>query len=204
MQNYIIKEDPDSYGECQSSINDRVVAIRHELPEPFTFVSVKEEVGELSDAPSVKQELDARLDKQDSSAEELDAVCAGTGSSQQPNLKLHVCNVCHKTFTKKDKLTRHNRSHTGEKPFKCDICGRCFSDSGDLSKHRRIHTGDKRFLCEFCSKGFYRRGDLVIHSRAHTGEKPYKCELCSKHFCRRGDLSSHHRTHSGEKPFKCE
>jgi len=44
MQNYIIKEDPDSYGECQSSINDRVVAIRHELPEPFTFVSVKEEV----------------------------------------------------------------------------------------------------------------------------------------------------------------
>lgn len=138
------------------------------------------------------------------SAEQLDAVCAGTGSSQQPNLKLHVCNVCHKTFTKKDKLTRHNRSHTGEKPFKCDICGRCFSDSGDLSKHRRIHTGDKRFLCEFCSKGFYRHGDLVIHSRAHTGEKPYKCELCSKHFCRRGDLSSHHRTHSGEKPFKCE
>ena len=137
------------------------------------------------------------------SAEQLDAVC-GTGSSQQPNLKHHVCNVCHKTFAKKDKLTRHNRSHTGEKPFRCDVCGRCFADSGDLSKHRRIHTGDKQFLCEFCSKGFYRHGDLVIHSRAHTGEKPYKCELCSQHFCRRGDLSSHHRTHSGEKPFKCE
>jgi len=45
MQNDIIREDPDSYGECQSSCNDRVVAIQHEeLPEPFTFVSVKEEV----------------------------------------------------------------------------------------------------------------------------------------------------------------
>jgi len=65
MQNDRIREDPDSYGECQSSCNDRVVAIQHEeLPEPFTFVSVKEEVEELSDAPSVKQELDARLDQQ--------------------------------------------------------------------------------------------------------------------------------------------
>jgi hypothetical protein len=45
MQNCVIKEDPDSYGECQSSINDKVVATRHEeLPEPFAFVSVKEEV----------------------------------------------------------------------------------------------------------------------------------------------------------------
>lgn len=45
MQNDIIKEDPDSNGECQSSSNDRVVAVQHEeLPEPFAFVSVKEEV----------------------------------------------------------------------------------------------------------------------------------------------------------------
>jgi hypothetical protein len=45
MQNDIIKEDPDSYGECHSSSNDRVVAIQHEeLPEPFAFVSVKEEI----------------------------------------------------------------------------------------------------------------------------------------------------------------
>jgi hypothetical protein len=45
MQNDIIKEDPDSYGKCKSSSSDRVVAIIHEeLPEPFTFVSVKEEV----------------------------------------------------------------------------------------------------------------------------------------------------------------
>jgi len=45
MQNDITKEDLDSYGECQSSYNDRVVAIQHkELPEPFAFVSVKEEV----------------------------------------------------------------------------------------------------------------------------------------------------------------
>jgi hypothetical protein len=45
MQNNIIKEDPESYGECQSSSNGRLVAIKQEeLPEPFVFVSVKEEV----------------------------------------------------------------------------------------------------------------------------------------------------------------
>lgn len=61
MQNNIIKEEPDSYGECQSSSNDRVVTTKHEeLPEPFAFVSVKEEVEELTDTPPVKQELDAK------------------------------------------------------------------------------------------------------------------------------------------------
>jgi hypothetical protein len=45
MQNDIIKEDPGSYSECQSSCKDRFVAIQHEeLPETFAFVSVKEEV----------------------------------------------------------------------------------------------------------------------------------------------------------------
>jgi hypothetical protein len=45
MQNDIIKKDPNSYGECKPSSSDRVVAImREEIPEPFAFVSVKEEV----------------------------------------------------------------------------------------------------------------------------------------------------------------
>jgi hypothetical protein len=44
MQTDTIKEERDSCEECQSSSSDRAIATKHELPEPFAFVSIKQEV----------------------------------------------------------------------------------------------------------------------------------------------------------------
>ena len=50
-----------------------------------------------------------------------------------------TCHVsgCGLQFKTKGSYMRHQRRHTGERPFKCDSCGRSFRESGALYRHRQ-------------------------------------------------------------------
>lgn len=50
-----------------------------------------------------------------------------------------VCSVCNKRFWSLQDLTRHMRSHTGERPYKCQTCERTFTLKHSLVRHQRIH-----------------------------------------------------------------
>ena len=71
---------------------------------------------------------------------------------------MHICEVCNKSFTRKDNLSRHLSGH-GEKSFQCSHCSKCYSQQVKRKVHTfRHHTNDKQKLsnkllsCGYCSK----------------------------------------------------
>ncbi|KAG8431447.1 hypothetical protein GDO86_018696 [Hymenochirus boettgeri] len=62
----------------------------------------------------------------------------------------------------------------GERPFPCTWpdCLKKFSRSDELTRHYRTHTGEKQFRCPLCEKRFMRSDHLTKHARRHTDFHP--------------------------------
>lgn len=52
--------------------------------------------------------------------------------------KMYVCQYCKAVFAQSIELTRHVRTHTGDRPYVCRECGRGYSQASGLTVH--LHT----------------------------------------------------------------
>ncbi|CAH2003302.1 unnamed protein product [Acanthoscelides obtectus] len=116
--------------------------------------------------------------------------------SSTKSTKGHICATCGKGFLKRSLLVRHERIHSGERPFKCSMCDSSFTQKGSLMIHIRKHTKAKPFSCALCPAKFSQKGNLRGHvSKTHTkhanSDSAFRCPHCPCVFKRVATLNGH-------------
>ncbi|KAJ2963558.1 hypothetical protein NQZ79_g1335 [Umbelopsis isabellina] len=66
---------------------------------------------------------------------------ASTDDSNSLSSDKPYCEVCRHQFRRHHDLKRHQKLHTGERPYVCDVCDRSFARLDALNRHRRAEGG---------------------------------------------------------------
>ena len=110
-------------------------------------------------------------------------------TKKERNKERLSCDLCDKTFGRKDALQMHRDNIHFKKTFDCDKCGKSFGHKNSLKVHmENVHLGIK-YECDLCQKKFPSMRHLGVHKRGVHQGKLIKCDLCEN-------------TYNGEKALK--
>lgn len=91
-----------------------------------------------------------------------------------------MCDTCGSAFTKASSLVKHNRIHSGDRPYPCEMCDMRFTCSDHLKRHKRTHTGEKREL-NFVSPNAVAASDSIDELLLHLPLQPTNVNIVIEH-----------------------
>ncbi|XP_066110522.1 transcription factor IIIA [Saccopteryx bilineata] len=106
-----------------------------------------------------------------------------------------ICEVCQKTFKRKDYLKQHMKTHAPEREVcRCprEGCGRAYTTVFNLQSHiLSFHEERRPFVCEHagCGKAFAMKQSLTRHAVVHDPDKK-KMKIKVKRACEKRSLAS--------------
>ncbi|CAF92175.1 unnamed protein product, partial [Tetraodon nigroviridis] len=119
--------------------------------------------------------------------------------------KMYVCQYCKAEFAQSIELTRHVRTHTGDRPYVCRECGKGYSQAHGLSVHlQTFHNVSEPHDCEKCCLSFSTLEEHRQHVQEFHPKEFHRCPTCDKVFTSAALLDKHKSTHVGSKPFSCD
>ena len=92
-----------------------------------------------------------------------------------------LCKICG-LFVSKQNFERHVETH-GQNKHRCEICNKTFTTKNYLTEHKRTHREPEEYSCDKCLKVFWSKSNPRGHIKTkHESTSSYSCEYCSKKF----------------------
>ncbi|XP_026727364.1 RE1-silencing transcription factor-like isoform X2 [Trichoplusia ni] len=120
-----------------------------------------------------------------------------------------------KGFSSVTKLSRHVRTHAGERSYPCKYCNKSFIKGHHYTRHLRLKHRETirtcrgpfgeadQFRCEQCEDSFGTQDELIYHSAIHATQN-LTCPLCQEKFEDVDAVTSHIKTHVTGMEFMCD
>lgn len=119
-----------------------------------------------------------------------------------------------KGFSSVSKLTRHVRTHAGDRSYPCKHCDKSFMKSHHYTRHLRLKHreinrscrgpfGESDYRCEQCEDTFATQDELIYHSAIHATQNLI-CPLCQEKFDDVDAVTAHIKSHVNGMEFMCD
>ncbi|XP_062545986.1 zinc finger protein 271-like [Armigeres subalbatus] len=118
--------------------------------------------------------------------------------------KVHVCDICGKSFVQEHSLVVHIATHKTKAEFPCPICGKKYKHKSKVRNCVVQHERPKQHKCKICNVSFPAASNLYSHMISHSEDRRHKCDVCGQTYKRSFHLRKHMNSHTTEKYFACK